>query len=324
MFFTVQGLENVAWPRQCQQFDLDIRIRGISPQDHNLRKDNFCLHCAPAVNLFEQNSEPVHLDHRRTSYHVIADVGARDGVQVYSLDRVVGLDSESGQRNEYFPMYTFQHRQKGGRYYHSHRRTLGTGRPETYLSVGGGNELRPESLSCSITATNGGYPRRYLRENSISTPSVDFPSYASFKNLTRPSRMLEPPERKRFQWDLISHLSLNYSSLTSLDVLKRLLNLYDWTDDEQNRRRIDGLKKINVESVERVRKGALMRGLEIQLTVHEDSFRSTSDIHLFGMVLHHFFSMYASVNCFVKTRMICHPSNKELTWEPLLGENSPI
>ena len=136
--------------------------------------------------------------------------------------------------------------------------------------------------------------------------------------------MYPPPERGRFQWDLISHLSLNYSSLASIEVLQRVLILYDWSNQEQNTRRINGIKNIEIESVERIRKGAILRGLEINLTVHEDQYRSTSDIHLFGMVLHHFFSMYAAINCFVLTKVNCHPSNKVLKWEPLVGENSPI
>ncbi len=324
MFFTINGIENVTWPDSTSQFDIDLKIKGVLPQDHSLTKDNFLLHCSPAVNLFEQTSEPINLTHKRSAYPVIADISSREGTEVYSVDKVIGVDAENGEQYEYFPMYTFQHRRKGGRYYYCNRRIIGTGRPETYLSVGGISNFRAEMLSCVITATNGSYPRRYIRENQVSTPSVDFPSYASFKNLTRPSIMYPPPERGRFQWDLISHLSLNYSSLASLEVLHRVLSLYDWSNDEQNSRRVNGIQNIDIESVERIRKGAILRGLEISLTVHEDRYRSISDIHLFGMVLHHFFSMYAAINCFVLTKVNCHPSNKVLKWEPLVGENSPI
>ena len=324
MFFTVHGLENIVWPAQCRTFELELHIRELTPQDHNLRKENFALHCAPAVNLYETSAEPINLNHRRTNYPVIPDVHAREGVQVYSLDEVVGLDNDTGERNTYFPLYTFEHRRKNGRYYNVSRRDTGTGRTDTYLSVGGDNSYSAESLSCTITATNGAYPRRYLRENSIVEPAVGFPAYAAFKNLTRPTRSLEPPMRKRFQWELISHLSLNYSSLVSLDVLKRVLRLYDWSGEEQNHRRIDGIRSIECEPIEKIRRGALMRGMEIRLTLHEENYRSLADMRLFGRVLQYFFSMYAAINCFVQIRVLCHPSNQEFVWQPLFGENAPI
>jgi len=324
MFFTLKGLQDVDWPYTSSSFQLEFKIKGICPSDHNLKKENFLLHCSPVVNLFEHTSEPVHLSHKRSEYPVIADTHAREGMQVYSLDKVVGIDSETGDRNEYSPMHTFQHRQKTGRYFNSHRKNLGTGRTDTMLAVGGKTNFKTEMLSCTITASNGSYPRRYLKENDIRTPSVDFPSYAAFSNITRPTAMLEPPESARFQWNLISHLSLNYNSITDLDTLKRLLSLYDWSNSEQNKRRIEGLKDIEVKAVDRIRRGALMRGLDIRLTMHEDHYRSKSDIYLFGQVLQHFFSMYAAMNCFIQTRVLCHPSNEEIVWEPLVGENSPI
>ncbi len=324
MFFTLKGLENVDWPYTSSTFDIEFKIKGLCPSDHNLKKETFLLHCSPIVNLFEHTSEPIHLSHRRSEYPVIADTHAREGMQVYSLDKVVGIDSETGDRHDYTPMYTFQHRAKNGRFFHAHRKVIGPEQTGTYLSVGGKTNFKTEMLSCTLTGCNGSYPRRYLKENDIRTPSVDFPSYAAFTNITRPTAMLEPPEKSRFQWNLISHLSLNYDSIVNKETLQRLLGLYDWSHNEQNKRRIEGIKDIEVKAVDRIRRGALMRGLDIRLTLHEDHYRSIPDIYLFGQVLHHFFSMYAAMNCFIQTRILCHPSNEELVWEPLVGENSPI
>ncbi len=324
MFVTLHGLEGVPWPRGCREFEVEILVGGVTPRDHKLSKENFRLHCAPAVNLFTWTAEPIRVDHRRTAYAVVADASVKEGMQVYSVDRVVGIDAERGGQKEYLPMQTFRHRRRQGRFFHVYRRQEGTARPKYYITLGGTKEYRPEMVSVEITATNGGYPRRYLKEGHITGRAKDFPSYTSATNLTRPSRALEPPERERFQWELISHLSLNYSTFTSLDTLRRVLSLYDWSGDEQNRLRIEGLRDIEVEPVERVRRGALMRGLDIRLTLHEDHYLSRDDIHLFGSVLHHFFSMYAVVNCFVQTRVVCHPSNREFTWEPIQGTNSPL
>ncbi len=324
LFVEVHGLERVDWPRQLQTFELEVTVNGLCPQDHRIDADNFRLHCVPAVNLFPESAEPILLNHRRAEYPVLTDPKTGDAIEVYSIETVVGLDSETGERHEYTPMYSFQHRKRNGRYYHYQRRPSGDGRDTITLSVGGARRLVEESLSVDILATNGDLPRRYLREGDIKMGSETLPSYVSVHNITRPSPLRRPPARQRYQWDLVSHLSLNYSSITRLDMLQQLLRLYDWTEDEQNQRRIDGIRQVEVVPVERLQRGALLRGMEIRLLLHEDHYRSQADIHLFGQMLHHFFSMYASVNSFVQTRIQCHPTNKVMTWEPLPGARSRL
>ena len=324
LFVEVHGLEQVDWPHDTQQFELEVAVNGLCPQDHRISHENFRLHCVPAVNLFAAHAEPISLNHRRAEYPVVADHARRDALQVYSIERVTGIDTETGERHEYVPMYSFQHRKRKGRYYHYQRRPGPDGHGNITLSVGGITNPKAETLSCDILVTNGDLPRRYLREKDIVSPVGNFPSYAAVSNITRPTPLRHPPPRQRYQWDLIAHLSLNYSSIARLDMLQRLLRLYDWTDDEQNQRRIDGIRQVEAVPIERVQRGALLRGMEIRLLLHEDHYRSQADIHLFGQVLHHFFSMYAAVNSFVQTRVQCHPTNKVMTWEPLPGVRSRL
>jgi type VI secretion system protein ImpG len=134
--------------------------------------------------------------------------------------------------------------------------------------------------------------------------------------------MLVPPEREAFQWSLISHLAMNYASLADTDVLRRLLSLYEWTHDEANKRRIKGLEVQSCKPAELIRQGALMRGTEFSLLMNDASYGSISDSYLFGMVLHRFFSSYASINSFTRTRVHTHPSNLEFQWQPMFGTPS--
>jgi type VI secretion system protein ImpG len=120
----------------------------------------------------------------------------------------------------------------------------------------------------------------------------------------------------------VAHLALNYSSIVEIDTLKRILYLYEWTGRKDNQRKIEGIKDVNLEFYQEMRRGALMRGMEIRLTLHEGNYASISDIALFGRVLHIFFTLYANINTVVRTCLHCHPSGKELTWQPTLGEIS--
>lgn len=155
----------------------------------------------------------------------------------------------------------------------------------------------------------------------IKAPAQEFPSNITCENITRPSRFLMPPARPDYRLALVAHLTVSYNSLSSIDSFRQLLSLYDWSDQEQSGKRIRGITDIRVSSLNRVYRGALLRGMDIQLSMEESEYISPADAYMFGTILHHFFSMYASINAFVQTGSRLSPSNNEMTWEPLLGEN---
>ncbi len=320
-FVRIGGLDRIAWPSNCSEFEVIIHLDCLIDSDFRLGKENFRLFCAPAINLFAGTSEPVSLSHRRTEYPVVADVSAPDGVQVYSIDQVTGTDAASGRRAEYSSLHAFRHGNGKGRFYQVLRRGGEGLRPQAHLRVGGSHSYSRETLSCRITASNGDYPRRFLQVGNIQIPGPELPSFVQVANLIRPSRMLAPPRRKDFRLALVSHLAVNFSTLGSAEDFQRLLTLYDWSELPQNQRRIEGIRQVAIKPVDRIKRGALLRGVAVTLTLHQENYLSEADIHLFGTVLHHFMCMHAPINTFVESRINLHPSNRELKWEPLLGEN---
>ena len=57
--------------------------------------DTFRLGCTPVVNLFEQTAEPIALTQTRHEYRIVPDVAIPHGMEVYSVDEVVGADPSS-------------------------------------------------------------------------------------------------------------------------------------------------------------------------------------------------------------------------------------
>ncbi len=322
LFVDLLGLDRVAWPPGCRRFRIHLRVADVPPPDHRLKPENIRLHCAPAVNLFRTETEPVRLDQRRVAYPLVADAAAPDAVQVYGVEEVTGsvapgsASTGAGVRR-YHPMHSFRQGPAAAGHYHCHRRWQGA-RQETWISVDNGDQ-RAETLSCVVTAHDGDLPRRHLRAGDLTDPGPGFPSTIRVTNLTRPSVMRRPPDRDRYRWDLVAHLGFNVGSLSRPGALRRLLALYDWSGDEQNRRRLEALQEVELGPRERVRRGALSRGLEFRLTVQERHFRDRADLHLFGDVLHRFLAMHAAINCFVETRLVCQPGQETLSWEPLPG-----
>lgn len=322
LFITLLGLNKVHWPAGCKKFSLEIKVSSLLPGDYRIDGNTFRLHCAPAVNLFPSLSDPVRVDHRRSEYRMFADAKKRESVLIYSVDDVEGIGYTSGNRYEYQSIHSLSHRADKQRHYHVQSQDRGLGQEDTFISVGGTSEFEPETLGCRIMAYNGHYPRRYLQEGSIRVSGKEFPSFAELVNITRPTPTYMPPNNDEYRWGFVAHLGLNYSSLTDLDTLKRLLHLYEWTGRKDNQRKIDGIKEVALELYQELHKGALMRGMQITLTIHEGNFSSISDIAMFGQILHSFFTMYANINTIVRSRVLCHPSGKELIWEPVLGETS--
>lgn len=320
-FVTLNGFTQLSWPEQCCEFEVIIHLRTPLSDDLRISKDNFRLHCTPAINLFEECAEPIKLDLRRNEYHVVADHNAPRGVVVYQINQLMATKRQDGSQYAYHPLHRFNHLDHSQRYFHSsYRQREGLG-PMTYLRLGGAPIEHEEILSCYLTACNGDLPRRSLKVGDINATENDFPSGITATNIIRPSRMHLPPQRSDFRLALVTHLTVSYNSITSVGQLQQLLSLYDWSEQKQSEKRIKGLTNISQKPLTKVRRGALLRGVDIQLEMDEKAFLSEADAYLFTTVLHHFFRTYVTVNSFVQTGLQLSPSKTEYLWEPTLGDN---
>jgi type VI secretion system protein ImpG len=111
-------------------------------------------------------------------------------------------------------------------------------------------------------------------------------------------------------WRAISHLSLNYLSLTQSTpeggaaALRDLLELYAANADVSARRQIEGIRSVRVGRIVRRLRApgplAFGRGLEIIVHVDELAFEGASAF-LLGSVLDRYFARHVSINSFTET-----------------------
>lgn len=149
--------------------------------------------------------------------------------------------------------------------------------------------LPEESLSLHVTGTNGMLPRKAMRLATLSEIASNTPNVAGVRNLVAPTLPLYPPTGDRFQWRVLSHLAPNFLSLMDAEVLRGTLALYDWTDNELNRRRLEGIRWVSQSLLEEVSGGAVERGVLIEVTLDSHAFSGEGDLMLFGELLHRFF-----------------------------------
>ncbi|MEQ8849458.1 type VI secretion system baseplate subunit TssF [Botrimarina sp.] len=313
---------------------------------HEVSRDTFRLGCTPVVNLQEKVCEPIRVDHTRTEYPVIPEAQRRGAFEVYSVDRVTGVDPRS--QTEYRPLYGLDHEnswegpEQATAYWHTRRRPAARhDDAATDVSLRltdlGFDPAAPGDRSVTVraTCTNRDLPTRLpagpagLRLRSESSQPV-----RSVAFLRPPSAPIRPPLGKRAYWRLVSHLSLNHLSLvdqqSGADALRAMLRLYDFSDRTADRARaiaasemIDGVLGVSSRAtacrIGTARDGGFCRGVAVDVDVDEDNYRGVGAL-LFGSVMERFFAEYATVNSFTKLTLRSKQRGEIKSWPPRSGD----
>lgn len=348
LFVDIRGLDRAAAALQLTNtLEVAITFDRRLETFPLISRDNVRLHCVPAVNLFEHPADPVRLRQDRTEYLLMPDKsGAADRthMEVYSVDSVRGLIREGGsQRREYLPFYSFAHETSQGLagldvgpYYQTRvvPNVLGRG-PRQGLDVylafvsGGGTQTLPddETISVELTCTNRHLPAE-LRAGDIADPTDRSPTNAKFRNILKPTPSVCPPVGKQLQWRLISHLCLNYVSLTSAQRLSELLRVYDFQSEYDSQaaltrqRMLEGLLSVRSSFSERVFRGAPLRGTHVEMELNEDHFAGEGDAYLFARIMDRFFGLYATLNGYTELSVRFARSGREQVFPPRWGEQT--
>ena len=333
MFVDLFGLDVQAIPANAPWLDVEVVLQLPWPDDMRFNAGNVRLYCTPVINLFPVAADPVMVSQHETEYRVRARADQGALVDIYSVDGVEYF--QRGQRFPYEPFAAFRHR--GGmlrhdmpeRYYHTRMRRGPSGRFDTWIVLGGhawdeARELTAETLSLSVTGTNGMLPRKALREAGITRMRGGFTNVAAVRNLTAPTLPVYPPTGDRFQWRVLSHLAPNYLSLLDAEILRGSLALYDWTEGELNRRRIEAITDVRHRPLNKLVKGGLMRGVEITVTLDANRFAGEGDLELFGSMLNRFLGLYATLNLYTKLVIVAQPVGRRIEWPETKGEGAPF
>lgn len=325
MAVSLRGLENVAFPEDMSWFEIDVVLNKQWSHEFPFSEKHLRLHCAPVINLFPLESDPLHLDSLQTEY-LLRPMRIQDGhTEIYSVDSVTS--SRHSGHQVWVPFTSFRH--KGGMmrhdapeyYYHTRVKRGPSGLHDTWLILGGeafDNHTVPddEKLSLSLTGTNGQLPRRALQSTLLDTVVKSTASRIRVRNLCAPTLPCYPPDQDRFHWRVLSHLGSSFLSLMdNAEVLRGTLALYEWTDSEMNRRRLEAILDVKHRATECFAQGHLVRGVQIEVTLDSHGFAGRGDICLFGEMLSRFFALYTDIYLFNRLIIILQPTGERLEWE---------
>lgn len=309
-----------------------IRLKSRLREVRRVGLDNFKLHCVPIVNVFATTAEPIRLDSKRERYVVRpAGLEVNHGA-VYSIEKVQTVLRHGG-RVEVPSFLSFDHastmEDRSRLFYSEHLRTrvVGDG-ADTYLSLGtaedSGVNVDADVLSVELLATNGPLANA-LRAGEITEPTSNSPAFAKFRNIQAVTGYVPPPLGHDLKWRAAAHTAMNLRALTETAVLRTTLAVYNLQAlvDRQvaraNELRIEAIRNVQVSPGEKIYRGAVVRGVNIDVDLDENGFLGEGDLYLFGAVLDRLFAEYVSINSFSRTRVRGVSSNLEFKWPARSG-----
>ena len=329
LFFDITGWE--LWTERGTGNTFEIQL-DMTPSPHEppqMKKQHFILGASPAINVFKHSAEPIILDHRHSEYRVQpADLQGRN-YQIFNIQRVIGFIKGTVRQREYLPFEMLGAQQEDKAIYYIDRRISPIGEHvEIYLSVAypnGAETPQIETLSLDLLCTNAHLPES-LQLGDISQPTETSPSLLSFKNIHPPTAAVQPPIGRELLWRLLSHLSLNYLSMSNAENLKALLRLYIFTGTRNrasvvaNNKRVDGLSGVTSSTTDRLVRGQVMRGRELTIKANGANFASHGDLYLFGTVLDRFLASYSSINSFTICSLEDQYTGEIFKWPMRVGD----
>lgn len=321
-FLQLNCPEAISLAPKTTYIELEFALDTPLPYDMVIPEDALRMHCVPLINLFRLTGEPLltrpaELDYRLRPHRLT------DGhTEIYSVDTVMQKDEEDDARYPYTPYRHF--RQKGGmlqyekewpdRYFHTRIWRGVSGMHETLLMLGGRvHEQQPGvKLLLDLTCSNGALPRMALQQALFDAGYTAGNLAIHGKTRSTPSMPCYPPTTQLYQWHLMALLHPRaLSQMTdSAESLRAVLSLFNWSADENNQRRISGIRHVSYKQA--YNSSYHWYGVHIRVMLDETQFSGVGDARLFCELLEQFFTQYASVSRF--TRLTVRLTGSGTTW----------
>ncbi|WP_295399602.1 type VI secretion system baseplate subunit TssF [uncultured Thiocystis sp.] len=350
LFVEFTGLRDAV--RRCAGTELDLIVLldqgGILDEDA-FDASYFSLYCCPAINLFPKRADRIHLSDQTDEHHVIPDRTRPLDFEIFGIQEVIGIGSHADPEQEFLPFYASRDligARERPAYYTVHRLPR---LPSAQQRLRGprSSYLGSEVFLALVDADDAPY-RHHLRQLAVGAlctnrdlplqlplgkGNTDFSleisaPVQSIRCIAGPTKPRPSFPKGDSAWRLISHLSLNYLSLSNQDAeqgasaLRELLALYGDLNDAATHRQVEGVRAVRATPITRRLPGpgrvTFARGLQITLTLDPAAFEG-SGVFLLGAVLEQFFAKYVSINSFTETIVTTPDHGEVMRWPARIG-----
>ncbi|OYU89443.1 MAG: type VI secretion system ImpG/VasA family protein, partial [Burkholderiales bacterium PBB5] len=305
--------------------------RGDTGLQQTVDASCLALNCVPAINLFEQRCDRIHVTPQTHDFHVVVDRARPMDFEIHQLLEVSGHGIGEHTERPFLPFYAAFHTESDNHnaYYALQRepRLLSQQQlrdgprssyigSEVFLSIVDAREApypdALQQLSVRALCSNRDLP---LLIGGAAGSTLTLEGTAPVKEVRivkGPSRPLSALREGNVAWRFVNQLSLNHLSLLDSSpeqgaaALREMLRLQVHEADSAQHKQIEGLRSVHTEAVVRrlPMPGpiAFGRGLRIDLEVDELAFQGGS-AYLLGSVLETFLARHVSMNGFTETHV---------------------
>ncbi len=353
-FFTLRDLDRAAIRCTGSELELIILLDRSEPTLVSLDPSHLLLNCTPAINLFPKRSDRVNLEANKAEHLVVPDRMRPLDFEVFAIRSMEGFPADGGPTQPFFPFYAANDlsRNPGHRSYYMPRRqphllssrARQRGPRSSYLGhdvfvslVDADHAPVSEGLrqlGLDLLCTNRDLPQSMPvgKQHTDFTVAVNAP-VDSIRCLVGPTMPRPSRGDGELAWRFISHLGLNYLSLTDTDAvqgaaaLRELLRLYVPPNNVRAARQLEGLMSVEAAPIVRRIPGAgpvcAGRGLQVRLSIDDTPFGGAGGIVL-AAVLDRFFAKYVSINAFTETVMTSPDRGQVMRWPLRLGRRAVV
>lgn len=312
LFVDVGPLDELAGLPPAPSFDLVFEFTRLPEAMPPVSAANVLLNCSPAVNLFRHTADPIRLDHERVEYPVRPSGRETAHYEIYTIDKVTGIVKGTGRSREYRPLLRFARPPDEDVLFYRQRVESSISGEGSDLFISPLPPSMPgalpeiETLSLELTCTNRQLPSR-LQVGDVSSLPGPAGTIARVRNVLRPTPSIPAPLGGDLHWRLLSHLAVNFLSLTDAEVLRAALGLYhfrarvDRQAEQALRHLLQGIRTVTARPATRLLDGAPVRGLNVDVEVDESHFGHEGEAYLFGRLLAEVFAQFVSINAFCRT-----------------------
>ena len=352
-FFLLTQLAEPFAENNTNEVEIIILLNKL-PQDliAHLNASRFLLFCTPVINLFPKRVDRIEVNRALNHFHIVPDRSRPLDYEVYSVNKVFGLQAETSEVLTFNPLYQTRHSDTGnfGRYFSVNRavrtkesgsRKYDTRTPysgtEIFISLVDQQEA-PYSehiryLQVDAVVTNRDLPRLLTSSGSLDLTMSDSVPIHGARFVSSPSAPRAPYALSETAWRLIRQLSFNYLPLSDMEhaqggeALRNMLRLFTTASDLESIAQINSL--VGCQSSPVIRRlsdeGLLVygRGVNCSLTVDEEGFSGVSP-YLFGLIMENYLSRHAAINIFTETELHSMQRGLVARWKARPGRRGAL
>lgn len=336
LFFELGGLAGF---EAEGEIELVFALKSVPEKTHTMTPHTFLLGCTPIINLFTRISDPIRVDETKSEYLLMADVRRETSTEIHSIQSVSSATDARDAGQVVQPFFHHSHPSDKDRVFWSATRKecervdlSGTNMYLSFVDL----DFSPAKPAQRSVFAHTLCTNRSLADqvpDGAALQVEDAVPEAGILCLGKPTAQISPPLGGATLWRLVSHLSVNFLSLSddkeSLAALREIFRLYSCYSHASIEQQIEGIRAVSCKSVVR-RTGddawrGFCRGNEVTVSLDERYFVGSSAF-LLGTVLNKFFSLYVSVNSFSQL-VLKKVGDKEQVWkrwEPVGGDQKVL